>query len=441
MAHRRVELDPSALPGVVANLAGARAGKSVAWLDGDGASSLGRFSYVGVGQTRALGRWDEVRAVLDGLAPIASASEPDVVRSAPSSSLALAYDLAWSMPIGIRRPQRLDRLANAAGAWLLVHEATIALDHDAQQAWLIGEDEAAIDRLERSIREPHAPGRATLDAIEAEARETHRAAIERALEDIGRGDVYQVNLARRFVATLHGDPLALALAMREASPVPLGAYLEGPPGSNQTLVFRTMERFLSFDAQTRMLETRPIKGTRPREAGGDAQAGAALLADEKELAEHAMIVDLMRNDLGRLAVPGTVRVREAMRVEPYARLSHLVSIVEARAREGLSLGAMLEATFPPGSVTGAPKLAAIERIEAYERFPRAFYTGAVGHVARDGSLALAVAIRTAQIAGDQITYFAGGGIVEASVPEREVDETELKAKVLFDAREILRRLH
>ncbi len=432
MAYRRVDLDPGGLPRVVRALAGAR-GRSIAWLDGDGSEPLGRHSYLGLGRTRALGGWSEVAAALDAVPRTARDDEPEAVRRAPAATIALSYDLAWSMPIGIRRSARLARPADAPGAWLLEHEATLALDHGTRQAWLVGAEPATLDALAGAIDAAPAAASATLGPITAEPPAVHRAAIELALEDIARGDVYQVNLARRFTATLTGDPLALALAMREASPVPLGLYLEGPPSSGVVLVARTMERFLSFDAGSRALETRPIKGTRPREVGGDAEARDLLLSDEKERAEHAMIVDLMRNDLGRVAQTGTVRVRDAMRVEPYARLSHLVSIVEARLREGVSRAALLEATFPPGSVTGAPKLAAIERIEALERFPRGFYTGALGHVARDGSLALAVAIRTAQVARGEVTYFAGGGIVEASDPEREVDETELKAKVLADA--------
>ncbi len=412
MAPRRVELDGNALPGVVAALV--RAGRSVAWLDGDGSLPLGRFSYVGVGTMRVLGSWRQVQAALDAMTPVGD--EPW-----PRATIALGYDLAWSMSIGLRKPQLLPRTPEG---WLLEHDAMLVVDHEQHEAWTLGDFPLTLEAL------PHA----TLDRIEAEPRAVHRDAIASVLEDIARGDVYQVNLARRFTAHLDGDSLALALAMREASPVPLGAYLRGPNGA---LVARTMERFLSFDARTRQLETRPIKGTRSRASGQDDAAARSLLADEKERAEHAMIVDLMRNDLGRLAVPGSVIVRELMRVEPYARLSHMVSIVEARAKDEHTLSSILEATFPPGSVTGAPKLAAIERIEAYERFARGFYTGAIGHVARDGSLSLAVSIRTAQIRDGEVTYFAGGGIVEASDPDREVDETELKAKVLYDAAEIL----
>ena len=435
MAFRPLALDVDALPSLVAGLARARPRPAIAWLDGDGSSPLGTRSYVGIGTTRALGSWDEIATALDALARTASPSGPALVRTAPAATLALSYDLAWSMPLGLRAPERLAR-DRTTGAWILAHDATLAIDHARGEAFLVGEDEPALDRLEAALQAAPLP-HASLGPITAEAGAPHLDAIGRALEAITRGDLYQVNLARAFRARLEGDPLALALAMRRASPVPLGLYLEGPVASGRALVMRTMERFLALDAATRRLETRPIKGTRPRAEGEDARVEADLLADEEERAEHAMIVDLMRNDLGRVATAGSVVVREAMRVEPYARLSHLVSVVEATARPDVTLGALLEATFPPGSVTGAPKLAAIEHIEALEREARGFYTGAAGAIGRDGSLSLAVSIRTAQIDRGEVRYFAGGGIVEASDPARELAETDLKARVLSDAAAIL----
>ena len=146
-----------------------------------------------------------------------------------------------------------------------------------------------------------------------------------------------------------------------------------------------------------------------------------------------MIVDLFRNDLGRVSQVGSVCVPEVMAVEPYAGLHHLVSTVRCRTRAGTRLRDVLEATFPPGSVTGAPKLAAIDLIEALEPTPRDAYTGAVGFVDRAGGLSLAVAIRTAICEAGELRYFAGGGIVEASDPDRELAETELKAEVFRSA--------
>lgn len=226
-------------------------------------------------------------------------------------------------------------------------------------------------------------------------------------------------------------------AMREVSPVPHGALLEWEDASGapaRALVSRTMERFLRWDRASRCLETRPIKGTIARGAPHtDGERAQTLRDDDKERAEHAMIVDLMRNDLGRLAEVGSVEVCGVFEVEPYAHLSHLVSTIRATSRPEVTLRDVILATFPPGSVTGTPKLRAIERIEALERFARGFYCGAIGHVDRSGGLDLAVAIRTAQVIGQELSYFAGGGIVDASLIERELDETELKARVLDDA--------
>ena len=152
-----------------------------------------------------------------------------------------------------------------------------------------------------------------------------------------------------------------------------------------------------------------------------------------------MIVDLMRNDLARVAETGSVRVTAPFSVEPYARLSHLVTTIAATTRPEVGLVDILRATFPPGSVTGAPKLAAMRAIEALEPEPRGVYCGAIGHLDQRGGLSLAVAIRTALAHADVVHYYAGGGLVAASDPEREVAETELKARVFLDALDELRR--
>jgi anthranilate/para-aminobenzoate synthase component I len=218
--------------------------------------------------------------------------------------------------------------------------------------------------------------------------------------------------------------------LRAASPVPLGFYYDD---GARVVLARTMERFLRWQRATRALLARPIKGTIARSGERDRAEAETLRGDAKERAEHAMIVDLMRNDLGRVAEIGSVRVPEVMTVEPYAGLSHLVSTVECRTRRDVSLRGVLEATFPPGSITGTPKLSAIEIIERLESEPRDAYSGAVGFVDRTGGLSLAVAIRTAIVEAGQLRYFAGGGIVEASHVASEIAETELKARVLFDA--------
>jgi para-aminobenzoate synthetase component 1 len=248
------------------------------------------------------------------------------------------------------------------------------------------------------------------------------------------GEVYEVNVARRWSAPFEGDALQLWQAMRVASRVPLGMYLDC---GDHAVLACTMERFIHWDAKTKTLVTRPIKGTIRREPT-DEGASHRLRADPKERAEHSMIVDLMRNDLGRVAQIGTVKVDAPMIVEPFTGLYHLVSTVSCTTRLDVSLEAILDATFPPGSVTGAPKLRAIEIIEELEQHSRGIYCGAIGFIDHDGGLSLAVAIRTATVAEGRVCYWAGGGIVEASDPRREIAETELKAKVFLDAVAVLR---
>ena len=221
--------------------------------------------------------------------------------------------------------------------------------------------------------------------------------------------------------------------MRVASRVPLGMFLDA---GDHSVLACTMERFIHWDAQTKKLVTRPIKGTIRREPTDDG-ASERLRADPKEQAEHSMIVDLMRNDLGRVAQIGTVHVEAPLVVEPFTGLYHLVSTVSCTTGPEVTLDQILEATFPPGSVTGAPKIRALEIIEELEQQPRGVYCGALGFIDHGGGLSLAVAIRTATVRDGKVDYWAGGGIVEASDPDREVAETELKARVFLDAVESL----
>jgi anthranilate/para-aminobenzoate synthase component I len=296
---------------------------------------------------------------------------------------------------------------------------------------VVGDDRAACDRLLARVEQgPLRMPCARASAVTATPEAQHRAAIARAIEHIAAGDIYQVNLARCWRAPFEGSPLALFAALRAASPVPLGMYYDD---GARVVLSRTMERFLRWQRAARRLLARPIKGTIARAGGRDRAEAEALRADDKERAEHTMIVDLMRNDLGRVAEPGSVHVPLVMAVEPYAGLSHLVSTIACTTRGGTSLQQVLEATFPPGSVTGTPKLRAIDVIEALESEPRDVYTGALGFVDRAGGLSLAVAIRTALVGDRELRYFAGGGIVAGSQIDREIAETELKACVLHDA--------
>ncbi len=250
----------------------------------------------------------------------------------------------------------------------------------------------------------------------------YAAAINLAREAIASGDVYQVNLVQHLWAPFDGDPAALAAALgplRPRHPRPL-------VGDGWAIVSASPELFLARHGER--IWTMPIKGTRPAGWAGD-----ALRDSPKDAAEHVMIVDLERNDLGRVSASGSVRWPELMSVRPMAGVTHLVSIVEGRQRPGLSLAELLGALFPGGSVTGAPKIAAIDQIAALEPVGRGASMGALGTINPDGDLDLSLTIRTFAVAGGRIHLWVGGGIVWDSDPGAEIEESWVKARPLLDA--------
>jgi len=253
------------------------------------------------------------------------------------------------------------------------------------------------------------------------------AAIERIRGYLAAGDVYQVNLTQPYQTRLVAPPWALYDRLARRHPVPYGAYLD--LGEAQLLA-NSPELFLRRRGDR--LVTRPIKGTRPRGTtpAHDAALAVELERDPKERAEHVMIVDLERNDLGRVSRPGSVVVESFARIESHPTVHHLVSTVASRLRAGVDLAEILRATFPGGSITGAPKVRAMEIIRELEPWARGPYTGALGLFHPRGDLELGLAIRTAVVRGDVLRYHAGGGIVADSVPERELAEAWLKTAAL-----------
>ncbi len=260
-------------------------------------------------------------------------------------------------------------------------------------------------------------------------RNEYCAAVRAVLEYIAAGDAYQVNLAQRFTVTDPLSPAALFAAMQQQA-MPFAAYVDA---GNFALASNSPECFLTLDGD--QVATFPVKGTRRRGANArsDRRLIRDLLEDPKERAEHVMIVDLERNDLGKLCRTGSIRVDAFARAHTFTSLHHLVSKVSGRLRPSTSLADILRATFPGGSITGAPKIRAMEIIEALEPVCRGFYTGAIGFIGSDGRAVFNLAIRTAVASRQQITYHAGGGIVADSVPEREYEETLLKAQPFFAA--------
>lgn len=255
-------------------------------------------------------------------------------------------------------------------------------------------------------------------------------AVLKAKEYIKRGDIYQVNLSQRFKTDFDGDAFELYKTLCAINPAPYAAFLDF--GGFQ-IVSASPERFLKIDG--RRIETRPIKGTRPRgkTPEEDTRLKNELIASAKDRAENLMIIDLERNDLGRICEYGSVRVTDYMAVEEHPTVFHLVSTVEGTLREDVGPIDALMNCFPGGSITGAPKIRSMEIIEELEPVKRSIYTGCIGRIGFDGSMDMSIAIRTILIKDKTAYFHAGGGIVHDSDPESEYQETLDKAKALKEA--------
>ncbi|MEX6507386.1 aminodeoxychorismate synthase component I [Jiella sp. M17.18] len=260
----------------------------------------------------------------------------------------------------------------------------------------------------------------------------YRAAIERVREYILDGDIFQANIAQTFSAALPEgfDPFALYLKLRRTNAAPFGAYLDYP---GLQIASSSPERFLKLAG--RAVEARPIKGTAKRSADSaqDRALAAALLASDKDRAENVMIVDLLRNDLSRVCEPDSVEVPVLCGLESYAAVHHLTSVVTGRLRGGMTATDLVAASFPGGSITGAPKIRAMDIITEIERTARGAYCGSIGYFGFDGSMDLNIAIRTVSFSRGRARLSAGGGITVLSDPAAEYEETFTKAMRVFAA--------
>jgi anthranilate synthase component 1 len=255
--------------------------------------------------------------------------------------------------------------------------------------------------------------------------------VERILDYLAAGDAFQVNLSRawqaRFDAAL--DPFALYAQLRRANPSPFAGLFAGP---GWAVASSSPERLVSVRAD--LVETRPIAGTRPRFPGDDDAARIReLVGHPKERAEHVMLIDLERNDLGRVCVPGSVEVDELMTVESYAHVHHIVSNVRGRLRAETTPGEVIRAVFPGGTITGCPKVRCMQIIAELEGVGRGAYTGAMGWLNRDGDMDLNILIRSGEVEGDTLRFRTGAGIVADSDPQRELEETRAKARGMLRA--------
>ena len=271
-------------------------------------------------------------------------------------------------------------------------------------------------------------------SLELRSSFTHRGyldAVARVRDYIVAGDIFQANLSQRLEAPLHEPPWRLYERLRASNPAPFAAYLgfEGHP-----VLSASPERFLQLTAEG-AVETRPIKGTRPRgiHPAHDAALARALAESAKDRAENLMIVDLLRNDLSRVCAPGSVSVPELFAIEHYSTVHHLVSTVVGTLDAGRDAVDLLCAAFPGGSITGAPKVRAMEIIAELEPSRRGVYCGAIGYLSLTGAMDTSIVIRTYQVLGQRVYFGAGGGIVADSDPEQEYRETLDKARALIAA--------
>jgi para-aminobenzoate synthetase component 1 len=288
---------------------------------------------------------------------------------------------------------------------------------------------AAIQRALESKRPPRIPRSSFKSLTSSFERDSYVEAVKRVLEYIAAGDVFQVNLSQRFTACGRPDPLDLYLRLKDASPAPFAAFLHW---DDLAVVSASPEWF--YRTRGDQIVTRPIKGTRPRslQPDEDSRLATELRNSPKDRAELTMIVDLERNDLGRVCEYGSVIVNGPMQVESFAQVHHLVATVEGRIRQGAGPIDVVRAVFPGGSITGAPKIRAMEIIDELEPNRRSLYTGAIGYFSRGGSSAFNIAIRTILVEGNRASFQVGGAIVADSDPDGEFEETLVKGRAMRD---------
>ena len=425
---------------------------------------LGRYSFLTADPfaflTAPVDRPRALDQLADRLNQWPAATRPDLPPFQGGAAGLLSYDLARSLERV--PPPRYDEFSLPALA-IGLYDTVLAIDHAEHRAWLISQGFPETDptaRLRRAQQridqfrgwlecepkpggcgpssEPQprhefapqvpVPGPRGLTSTFSAAG--YRAAVQKAIDYVHAGDIFQVNLAQRLLFPATGSPLDLYLRLRQCNPAPFAGWFD--LGEAQ-IVSASPERFLSV--RDGRVEARPIKGTRRRTAWAEADlfAGDDLLQSEKDRAENVMIVDLLRNDLSRVCTPESVRVMQLCGLETYQFVQHLVSAVEGQLAPGQTAIDLVRAAFPGGSITGAPKIRAMEIIAELEPTARGAYCGSLGYLGFDGSLDLSILIRTITAAGGWWQFPVGGGIVAQSSPDREYEETWHKAEGLLRA--------
>jgi anthranilate synthase component I len=348
----------------------------------------------------------------------------------------LSYEMASEVEPSLKLPKDLKRDMAVA----LRIPAAIIVRHDTQQAWLVTEQKfAALQPLIQmdiaalsASNKTNAPSQLLASELIEDQPEIHLNNVRRALEYIAAGDIYQANLSRGWQAMLAADvqPHHVFARLRKSNPAPFAALAVL---NDRAIVSSSPERLLGV--RDGLASTRPIAGTRPRsmDRNDDVEKKRELHGHPKERAEHVMLIDLERNDLGRVCEAGSVHVSEFMVLESYEHVHHIVSNVEGKLRSDVTPGQALAAVFPGGTITGCPKVRCMEIIGELEACPRGAYTGSLGYLNLDGSMDTNILIRTFDIYDGAIHFRAGGGVVSDSIPEKELEETRAKARGLVRA--------
>ena len=400
---------------------------------------LGRYDILFMATGRSI--------VLDG-----TDAEPDFLsqlddawageRTEPSDSM-LPFTGGWFLYLGYELAAQTEPVLDLSSdtamptAFAVRCPAALIREHSDGRCWLVFEGDADID-LEQvrsdiaGARRAEVPDDLATPVTHEEPAGEFLEAVRRARDYIGAGDIYQANLSRGWDTEIDDRlrPEMVYSALCETNPAPFAGLLHW---QDTTVISSSPERLLSV--RDGIASTRPIAGTRPRSSDPevDTRLSAELFANAKERAEHVMLIDLERNDLGRVCEAGSVEVDEMMVLESYAHVHHIVSNVRGRLRPEVTPGEAIRAVFPGGTITGCPKVRCMQIISELEQSPRGAYTGSFGYLNRDGSLDLNIMIRTMVMRGNRIQFRAGSGIVADSEPDAELDETRAKAKGLLRA--------
>lgn len=405
---------------------------------------LGRYSFLACNPSQTL-RGENGAAILDGKTQSLPALEilrqnldenkSEMIAGLPPFQGGWAGHISYEFGKSLEAHSKIPEF-EALCPDLILHryDTVLGFDHLQQRAWIFGQDESEIAQFEKLMkRKPQALGSSTIENWQSNfSRAQYEKAVAETVEYILAGDIFQANLTQCFSADIPPgfDAFALFRKLRDKNPSTFAAYLDY---GDVQIASSSPERLIKSDGM--MVEARPIKGTRKRDADPirDADLISELQASRKDRAENVMIVDLLRNDISRIAKPGSVKVPVLCGLESYANVHHLVSVVEGQLREGLTQIDLLKAVFPGGSITGAPKIRAMEIIAELEGQSRGVYCGSIGYLGFNGACDFNIAIRTALFAKDKAYVQGGGGITARSQPAAEYEESLTKIARIMEA--------